>query len=304
MISFIIPVFKSTESLIELCDRISIVFSNKEDDFEIIFIDDCGGYDSWKIINELALNNSRVHGYRLSRNYGQHNALLCGIREAKGDIIVTLDDDLQHLPEEIPKILDKLNEGYDVVYGSPEKEQHGLLRDLASKITKSVLKKTIGAENAKNVSALRAFRSELRDAFVLYKSPNVNIDVLLTWSTKSFSAIKVKHDSRKYGKSGYSLNNLINHALNMFTGFSIRPLQISSFIGFLFATIGLLMLFYILIKWIINGSSVPGFSFIASAIALFSGVQLIALGMIGEYLARMYLRIMEQPPYVIRNKTP
>lgn len=302
MISFVIPVYRSAESLPELRRRISEVFSNSNEDFEMIFVEDCGGDDSWSVIQQLATLDQRVRGFCMSRNYGQHNALLCGIREARGVTIVTLDDDLQHPPEEIPKLLAKLDEGFDVVYGPPELEQHGLMRNLASQITKLALESAMGAANARQVSALRVFRSRLRDAFSDYRSPTVNIDVLLTWATNNFSALRVQHDSRKYGESGYTTRKLFIHALNMMTGFSTRPLQLASLVGFIFAAFGVVILGYVLVSWLLQGSAVPGFAFLASVIAVFSGAQLMALGIIGEYLARMHMRTMERPAYLVREK--
>lgn len=232
MISFVVPVYKSEKSLTELYQRVFDTCEQIGVAFELIFVEDCGGGESWKIIQQLATQDSKVRGYRMSRNYGQHNALLCGIREAQGELIVTLDDDLQHPPEEIPKLLAELTEDIDVVYGPPELEQHGLLRDVASQITKLALESAMGAVNARQVSALRAFRTSLRDAFANYKSPTVNIDVLLTWATTRFTAVKVRHEARKYGESGYTIRKLVKHALNMMTGFSTRPLQLASLLGF------------------------------------------------------------------------
>lgn len=303
MISFVVPVYRSAESLPELHRRISAVFGGGEQDLEIVLIEDCGGDDSWSVIEQLAAVDSRVRGFRLSRNYGQHNALLCGIREARGDVILTLDDDLQHPPEQLPKLLAKLEEGFDVVYGPPEREQHGLLRDLASQITKLALEGAMGAANARQVSALRVFRTRLRDAFAEYRSPAVNIDVLLTWATTSFAAVKVRHETRKYGQSGYTPRNLIRHALNMMTGFSTLPLHFASLTGLCFTLFGLLILAYVFIRWLMDGSTVPGFAFLASLIAIFSGAQMMALGIIGEYLARMHFRTMEQPAYLVAKST-
>lgn len=303
MISFVIPVYRSSTNLAILHQRLSRTFDNDQTKFEIIFVEDCGEDDSWDVITQLASIDSRVRGFQMSRNYGQHNALLCGIREAAGDVIVTLDDDLQHPPEEIPKLLIKLDDGFDVVYGSPLREQHGLLRDLSSQITKVALQEAMGGFNTRQVSALRAFRTELREAFMDFHSPTVNIDVLLTWATTNFAAVYVEHDSRKFGKSGYTLRKLSNHALNMMTGFSTRPLQLASFIGFSFALFGLGLLIYIVTLWLIRGFSVPGFAFIVSVIAIFSGAQLLALGIIGEYLSRMYFRTMNRPAYLVRERT-
>jgi len=301
MISFVIPVYRSAKILPELCRRLIAVFDGLSVNFELIFVEDCGGDDSWLVIQKLSTQDSRVRGYKLSRNYGQHNAILCGVRVAKGEVIVTLDDDLQHPPEELPKLLAKLEEGYDVVYGPPEREQHGLLRDFASQITKWALEGAMGAANARQVSALRAFRTALRDAFIDYRSPTVNIDVLLTWATTRFSAVRVRHEPRKFGRSGYTPQKLVRHALNMMTGYSTRPLHLASMMGLILALFGLGILSYVLIRWLIEGSIVPGFVFLASVTALFSGAQLIALGIIGEYLARMHFRTMEQPPYLVRE---
>lgn len=303
MISFVIPVYRSAESLLELHQRLSSEFDFNPDGFEIVFVEDCGGDNSWHVIQELIAKDERVRGFRMSRNYGQHNALLCGIREAHGDIIVTLDDDLQHPPEEIHKLLAKLiDDDFDVVYGPPEREQHGFLRDFASQITKMALQGAMGAANARQVSALRVFRASLRDAFSDYRSPTVNIDVLLTWATTNFSAVRVKHEARKFGQSGYTVSKLIRHALNMLTGFSTKPLQLASLTGFSLAFFGLVILVYVITRWVFQNDSVPGFAFLASIIAIFSGAQLLALGVIGEYIARMHLRTMEQPPYFVREK--
>ncbi|WP_081763364.1 glycosyltransferase family 2 protein [Imhoffiella purpurea] len=303
MISVVIPVYRALNSLEELYARINVVFCGIGVDYEVLFVEDCGGDDSWSIIQKLARDHASVRGIKMSRNYGQHNALLCGVREARGSVIVTMDDDLQHPPEELPKLLNKLDEGYDVVYGPPESEQHGLLRDLASQITKIALQSAMGAESARHASAFRVFRAEIRDAFSAYRSPSVNIDVLLTWGAARFAAVHVRHDSRKYGESGYTPRKLIRHALNMMTGFSTRPLQMASMLGFVFSLFGACVLAYVCIHYLFYGSRVPGFAFLASIIAIFSGVQLLALGVIGEYIALMYFRSMERPPYLVREQT-
>jgi undecaprenyl-phosphate 4-deoxy-4-formamido-L-arabinose transferase len=239
----------------------------------------------------------------MSRNYGQHNALLSGIRAARYGVIVTLDDDLQNPPEEIAKLIARLDETTDVVYGTPQEEQHGFLRDQGSRITKLALQSAMGAETARNVSAFRAFRTRLREAFATYRGPYVSIDVLLTWGTTRFSHVQVRHEPRMLGASNYTFRKLITHAFNMMTGFSTLPLQIASVIGFLFTLFGLVILVYVLVSFVTNGSVVPGFAFLASIIAIFSGAQLFALGIIGEYLARMHFRTMDRPTYLISQQT-
>jgi len=151
------------------------------------------------------------------RNYGQHNALLCGIRAAKYDLVVTMDDDLQHPPEEIPRLLARLEEGFDVVYGAPKAEQNGLMRALASRITRLALSAAVGSDVAKNVSAFRAFPTQLREAFAAYQSPFVSIDVLLTWATTRFGATAVAFQPRHSGASNYTFTKLVRHAFDMMT---------------------------------------------------------------------------------------
>jgi undecaprenyl-phosphate 4-deoxy-4-formamido-L-arabinose transferase len=236
------------------------------------------------------------------RNYGQHNALLCGIRAAKYDIIVTMDDDLQNPPEEIPRLLEPLSDGYDVVYGRPLHAQHGLFRDLASQVTKLALQGAMGVQTARNVSAFRAFRTHVRDAFASYQSPFVSVDVLLTWGTARFVAVPVRHDARPVGVSNYTFRRLAIHALNMMTGFTTLPLQLASLMGFAFTLFGLAVLAYVLGRYVVQGATVPGFAFLASIIAVFSGAQLFALGIIGEYLARIHLRTMDRPAYTVRER--
>jgi len=303
MISFIVPVYMSQDSLEELYTRIESVCSINSWVFEVVFVEDSGRDDSWVVIKALSQKHSHIRGYCLRRNYGQHNALLCGIRNAQGDLIVTLDDDLQNPPEEVPRLLDKLESGYDVVYGKPKRVQHNLFRDLSSQFTKIVLQKSMGVENAKNVSSFRIFRTNLRDAFTEFHGPSVNIDVLLTYGTKNFSFEIVDHYQRKYGQSGYTLSNLFAHALNMMTGFSIVPLQISSLIGVVLSLFGIVILIYVFIGWFTHGSATPGFAFLASIITIFSGAQLLALGIFGEYIARIHLKSMGIPSYSILEDT-
>ena len=300
-VSVVIPVYRGALTLRQLHQELSTTLPQITSTYEIIFVEDCGGDDSWCIISELAARDHRVRGVRMSRNYGQHNALLCGIRAARNDVIVTMDDDLQHPPNEVKLLVGALTDDVDVVYGSPKDEQHGFLRDAASRLTKFALASAMGADTARNVSAFRAFRSRLRDGFRDYRSPTVSIDVLLTWSTSQFAVVKVRHEPRAAGVSGYTVTRLMRHALDLMTGFSTLPLQISSFIGFGLVFFGFAILTFVGANLLVNGSEVPGFAFLASIISIFAGAQLFALGVIGEYLARMHFRTMDRPSYLVRE---
>jgi len=300
-LSVVIPVYRSETILPELVRRLESVLTNIADTFELVLVNDCSPDRSWDVVSDLAEKCPWIHPINLMRNYGQHNALLCGIRATRYDVIITMDDDLQHPPEEIWKLLAKLGHGYDVVYGTPEQEQHGVGRDLASWATKLALQNVMGANIARQVCAFRAFRSQVAKAFEHYEGSFVSIDVLLTWGTNRFASVPVIHKPRQQGVSGYSFRKLITHAMNMMTGFSTLPLQLASVVGFLFTLFGVGILFFVVGRYISQGGSVPGFPFLASIVAIFSGAQLFALGIIGEYLARMHFRSMQKPPYVIRD---
>jgi undecaprenyl-phosphate 4-deoxy-4-formamido-L-arabinose transferase len=298
----VIPVYNSEDSLDELVLRLGAILPEFSRDFEAILVNDGSSDGSWSKIEGLSQRYPWIYGINLMRNYGQHNALLCGVRAANYDIIITLDDDLQHPPEEIPKLLAALEAGYDVAYGTPLKQRHGLWRNLASYIIRLALQSTMGVETARKVSAFRAFRTQLRAAFANFSSPFVVLDALLTWGTRRFIAVPVEHEPRHYGGSNYTFGKLIIFAINMITGFTILPLQLASLAGFIFAAFGLLVLLYVIGRYLIMGGSVPGFPFLASTIAIFAGVQLFAIGIIGEYLARMHFRLMEKPAYVVRDQ--
>jgi undecaprenyl-phosphate 4-deoxy-4-formamido-L-arabinose transferase len=300
----VVPAYNSEGSLPQLVERLGRVLPGEAADWEAILVNDGSRDRTWEVICDLARRYPWVRGINLMRNFGQHNALLCGIRAARHDLIVTIDDDLQTPPEEIPTLLDRLDQGFDVVYGTPLREQHGLWRDAASRLTKLVLQNAMGAETARQVSAYRVFRAPVREAFASYQGPFLSIDVLLTWGTTRFSAVPVRHEPRRIGQSNYTLRKLITHSLNMMTGFSTWPLKVASLLGFASALFGLAVLVYVLGRYLLLGSDVPGFPFLASTIALFSGAQMFALGIIGEYLSRMHFRMMERPTYVVRSMTP
>jgi len=302
-LSVVVPVYNSEETLPELVARLGVVLEKLGSEFELVLVDDGSRDGSWETIKRLSRERAWVRGLALMRNCGQHNALLAGIRAARYDVIATLDDDLQNPPEELPKLLEELDRGYDVVYGTPERQQHGLWRDLASQVTKLALQSAMGVKTARNVSAFRVFRTRLRKAFAQYHSPYVSIDVLLTWGTARFSAVRVRHDPRRAGRSQYTFLKLVTHAMNMLTGFSAVPLKLASLTGFAFTLFGIGVLVYVMSRVLIYGRVVPGFAFLASTMAIFSGAQLFALGILGEYLARMHFRSMEKPPYVVAEST-
>lgn len=300
-LSVVIPVYNGVGTLEELVQRLAKVLPSLSQNYEVLLVNDGSPDGSWESICQLSRRYPWIRGINLMRNYGQHNATLCGIRAASGTVIVTLDDDLQHPPEEIHKLLAKLSEGYDVVYGTPEKLPHSWWRNAFSVFTKRSLAYVMGVRNIRDISAFRAFRSQLKQAFEDFQNPNVVVDVLLSWGTNRFTSVQVNEAPRQVGHSNYNFFKLSQYALMIVTAFSTAPLRFTSMVGFLFTFFGLAIFIYVLAVYFLLGS-IPGFPFLASIIALFSGMQMFALGIIGEYLARVFDRSIDRPAYVVRKE--
>ncbi|MCE0483102.1 MAG: glycosyltransferase family 2 protein [Methylacidiphilales bacterium] len=301
-ISVVIPVYRSAPTIAELVGRLCSTLSIMTDDFEIVLVNDGSPDDSWKAITTVLPQYPQILAIDLLRNYDQHNALLCGIRAATKEVIVTMDDDLQHLPEEIPHLVAALNEEADVVYGIYRQAQFSFYRRWTSTLSKYIVSWLAGGNVDSKGGSFRAFPTRLREAFDGYHSTFVAIDVLLHWSTSRFGMVDVRHDPRKVGQSNYTLFKLWNHFINIITAFSTRPLRVISLVGLAFTLLGFAILGYVLINYVRTRGAVPGFAFLGSMIALFSGAQMFALGVFGEYLARMHTRLMDRPPYTI-NRT-
>ena len=297
-VSIVIPVYNGEETVIPLTERLLKVLPEEFSQYEIIFVDDCSPDNSWNVLKTLRETTpDSIRVIHLARNFGQHNATLCGIRAARYEICVTMDDDLQHPPEQLHLLIEELEKGFDVVYAIPKKMPHSWWRNLGSKMAKLILSKIMGIP-IREIGAFRAFRTNLRNAFAEYRSPEVCVDPLLTWGTKKFSHVYVEEDQREIGESNYSLGSLIKTTMMVMARYSTVPLRFASALGFIFMLFGIAVLIYVLVIKISLGS-IPGFPFLSSIISIFAGVQLFTLGIFGEYLARIYERSNDRPPYVI-----
>ena len=297
-LSIVVPVYKGEKLIEPLVERLSKTLPSLADKYEAILINDGSPDGSWEVIERLAKKFRWVRGIRLMRNYGQDNATLCGVRQAQYEVIVTMDQDLQHPPQEIPILLAELDKGYDVVFGAPKKLPQGLVRNFLTASIKTILASVMGIPSVKNISAFRVFRAHLRPAFENFQSPAVILDVLLSWGTARFTSVPV--DIEEAHGSNYNFRSLVDMALLILICYSTKPLRLASWIGFLMTLFGIGVFVYVLVIYFTVGS-LPGFPFLASIIALFSGAQLFALGIFGEYLARMFDRSMDRPPYVIQE---
>jgi glycosyltransferase involved in cell wall biosynthesis len=297
-ISIVVPVFNAVSSLPELVARLTEIFPT---DSEVLLVDDGSEAETWSVVKSLATN--QVKGIRLSRNVGQHAALLAGVREAQYPIIATLDDDLQNPPEELPQLLNALTDDADVVYGVPRTIRQPFWRSFASVAAKQMMQRALGFSNAINISSFRVFRSRLRESFSDDVGPGVSLDALLSWSTSRFTSVEVEHHDRKIGKSNYNFWKLFRFMLDTVTGFSTVPLRIATSLGLMTIALSVAVLIWVLVRPLLTGESIPGFPFLAATIAIFSGTQLLVLGVIGQYIGRMHFRVMNKPTYTIAERT-
>jgi len=300
--SVVIPVYNSQASLPVLIERLSGILPTVVDRFEVILVNDGSRDESWDGICQAARKHAWVRGINLMRNYGQHNALLAGIRAARFPVVVTMDDDLQHPPEEIPRLLETLGQGHDLVYGVPASPQQGLSRSVSSRLARLWLHRVLGVAIASRASAFRAFRTVLREGFTHYEGPAVAIDALLAWATTRIASVEVRHDPRRHGRSQYSWLKLARLAIDLTTTFRTWPLRLASLVGFVVMLLGLGALGFVLASYLVTGQPLSLFRFFASIIAIFSGAQLFTLGVLGEYVARIHRRVLREPSYVIRDR--
>jgi undecaprenyl-phosphate 4-deoxy-4-formamido-L-arabinose transferase len=301
-ISVLVPTYKSPETLLAVAERIRKLpwFTP---DSEVVFIDDGNADKTWSILLEIARVHPFVRAIRLSRNVGQHAALLAGVREARHPVIATLDDDLQNPPEELAHLLKALTDDVDVVYGVPRKIKQPIWRSVASVTAKRLMQKVLGFSSAVDISSFRVFRSQLRDGFNNDLGPGVSLDALLSWSTSRFTSVEVEHQESKTGKSNYNFWKLFRFMLDTVTGFSTVPLRLATSLGLTTIVLSVGVLVWVLGRPLITGDSVPGFQFLAATVAIFSGTQLLVLGVIGQYIGRMHFRAMNKPTYTIAERT-
>ncbi len=295
-----VPVYRSTATLPDLVRRVGAALGATP--HEIVLVDDGSSDETWGVVRGLA--SPAVRGLRLGRNAGQHAALVAGTRAARHDRIVTIDDDLQNPPEEIPRLLERLAAGdADVVYGVPAAPAQDPWRRLAARWSRRIIAEGLDAPSASSLSAFRAFRTTLREAFDQPLGPNVSLDALLSWGTDRFAEVRVQHHERTVGRSNYTLRKLVRFMIDTATGYSVVPLRIASAVGLGTLAFGVGLLAWVVGRPLLTGESVPGFPLLASSLTIFSGAQLVLLGVLGEYVGRMHFRVMHKPTYVVAETT-
>lgn len=297
----IIPVYRGASTIESVVDAVVGAFETWGVSGEVVLVDDGSPDKAWSVIKQICEQYPQVvRAIRLMRNFGQHNAIMCGLRHARGEYIITMDDDGQHPPEEIPRLIKAIEEtGADVVYGVPKNRNHAPWRNLGSWIVVSFYKLVFKTNITP--SAFRIMRRQVVEAILSYDLNYTYIDGLLAWNTDRIAQIEVEHRPRHVGRSGYNFAKLFTLAMNLFTNFSLLPLQIVSVTGFIVAVVGFLLGFYYLLQRLVGGIAVPGYASIIVAVLVLGGLQMLSLGIIGEYLGRVHLNINKRPQYVIRE---
>ncbi len=296
-LSVVIPVYRSAGTLEELLTRLHAAVGGLVPRYEIILVDDGSPDDSWKVLQGLGAHLlTNVIAVQLMRNFGQHNALMCGFKHAQGEVVITIDDDLQNPPEEIPVLYRALVESEaDLVYGRYVTKNHAKIRNLGSSMVNAFYKRVFHTNVT--VTSFRAMRRALVEGILAYDLNYTFIDGLAAWNTTRITAVDVRHEPRREGRSGYTPWRLVLLALNLFTNFSIVPLQVVSGIGFGAAVCGLGTGVYYLLQYVRHSILVPGYASTIIVILVLGGVQLLALGMMGEYLGRLHLNVNRKPQY-------
>ncbi len=305
-ISVVIPCYRSRDTIPDLVVRLLGVLESLTPHHEVILVVDGSPDDTAAVARATAERQPAgvVRVIELRRNYGQHNAILAGVAAAHFGVVVTMDDDLQHPPEELPVLLAPLADpAVDLVYGVAVEEEHGWFRSVASRTVKAALSMA-GVPNAKDVSAFRAFRTDLRDAFDHVNDPFVSIDVVLSWATTSVRRASVRMEERASGTSGYTFRSLLAHTFNMATGYSILPLRLVTWLGLAVSLFGVAALVSVLALYWAGVVQVAGFTTVVAMLAILSGAIMLSLGILGEYLGRLHVRSMQRPAYLVRPPAP
>lgn len=300
-VSVVVPVYNSASTLPSLLERLSRVLGAITQRYEVILVDDGSRDDSWTVMQSLrATYGEHLVTVQLMRNYGQHNTLMCGLELARGEYVITMDDDLQNPPEEVPKMLAHIKqENLDLVYGCPDTRNHAAWRNLGASIVWQFYRTVF--RNPVTPTPFRVMRHQLAHSVQFYDLNFTYLDGLLAWCTSRIGAVEVEHHARAQGASGYSLGKLLGLALNLYTNFSLIPLQVVSALGFVTAASGFLVGAFYLVQFLTANIVIPGYASTIIAILILGGVQLLALGVIGEYVGRLHLNVNRKPQYVIRQ---
>ena len=298
-ISFVIPCYRSEKTLGAVVEEIRKTVG--EGEYEIILVNDCSPDGTIDTIKALAECDSRVIGVDLAKNFGQHAALMAGFRQVSGDVVVCLDDDGQTPADEVGRLLEKIDEGYDAVYASYENKKHSGFRNWGSNLNKKMTEIMLGKPKELYISSYFAVKRFIMDEMLRYEGCYPYVIGLVLRSTRKICNVPVEHRERESGSSGYTLSKLINLWLNGFTSFSVKPLRLANYIGCISAVCGFIYMIIIVIRHFALGTAPLGWSSTTALLLLIGGIILVVLGMMGEYIGRIYMCINATPQYLVRE---
>ncbi|MBO4980764.1 MAG: glycosyltransferase [Lachnospiraceae bacterium] len=302
-VSFVIPCYRSEHTLPHVVAEIDSKMKElSQYEYEIVLVNDCSPDNTLGTIRRLCQDRSNIKGLSFARNFGQHAALMAGLRQSEGDYVVCLDDDGQTPADEVDKLLEKLEEGYDAVYARYEHKQHSAFRNLGSKVNELMTRVMLDKPAELYISSYFAVQRFVVDDMIRYENSYPYVIGLVLRTTKNITNVVVNHREREEGTSGYTLKKLLGLWFNGFTAFSIKPLRIATVIGALAAVVGFLYGIYTIVKKLVNPAVPLGFSSTMSAIVFFGGMIMLMLGLIGEYIGRIYISMNNSPQYVIRER--
>lgn len=302
-ISVVIPIYNEAENIRELYDRLTASITPISPRYELIFIDDGSTDNSLNMLKDLRSKDKNIRILKFTRNFGQQSAVLAGFRHCKGEIIIQLDADLQNPPEEIPKLIQKLNEGFDLVSGVRKKRQDSFLRKTCSSFLFFLVSKLMGKKIRLDISSFRVMKRSVIKKINQCKDKSKFLSTLVSWLGVPSAQVEVDHYKRLHGKTKYSTGKLVQLALDIITGFSRFPLRMVTYLGFFGATIGFLLMMFLLFQRYVRGIMYDGFTVLAALFSLFAGVQLLSIGILGEYIGRIYSQVQDLPDYVIEDIT-
>ena len=298
--SIVIPVYNGEHTVTPLFDKLNLFFKNTSFDFEVIFVYDCGKDNSWTVLEALKVDYpDNIKLIKLSRNFGQHNAIICGFEYATGEFVITMDEDLQHAPEDIKTLISKQKEAdFDVVYGKYEVRNHSMFRNVSSSILKKIIHKGIPDIHS-DYSAFRLLKPRVAKAMLDMNNSYTFIDGYVSWITTNCTSCIVSHSERQGGESAYTLKKLVKHSVNIFVTFSDLPIRaLTKFAFFMLAGMSIFGVYVIWRKILFNDFEV-GYPSLILSIGFGVGFIMLALGIIGEYVYRINLKTTKRPNYHI-----
>lgn len=302
LISFVIPCYNSSKTIGAVVEEIKhTVEALHTYEFEIVLVNDGSKDNVFEIIKEICETDSRIKGISFSQNFGQGSAIMAGLNYVSGDIVTILDDDGQCPVDELPKLLKKIDEGYDAVYGEYAEDRHTFFRKITSKINEAMNNILLGTPKDLYMSSFFVCRKYIAEEIVNYKNPFPAMYGLVLRTTKNIANVTVSHRERQYGKSNYSFLKLLSLWLNGFTAFSVKPLRIASVTGACCTGIGGIYGLYVIIRRVLNPNIMAGYSSLMAILLFIGGMIMLMLGLIGEYVGRIYICINNSPQYIIRQ---